>query len=292
MKTLRSIEQIYSAEQFHWVGDAFHVLNFFPQTHALADRLSPFLLLDYAPKSYFEPSLKPRGIGPHPHRGFETVSIAYHGAVSHHDSAGNSGDIFAGDVQWMTAGQGVLHKEYHELQFSKTGGDFQMVQLWVDLPSKLKMRTPQYQTITKDTIPVLNLANQAGTMRIIAGHYDELQGPAHTHTPICLFDLKLKANANVNLHFNAQFNTAFLILDGEVSINEKPASQNQLIVFKNEEGEIKLSTERQAATILVMSGEPLNQAIAQHGPFVMNTVAELQQAINDYHAGKFGELAD
>lgn len=291
MNSFRPIESSYRGSHFHMVGDGFRVMNFFPNGHALAQRLNPFVLLDYNPAYYFSATSTPRGVGAHPHRGFETVTIAFQGAVAHHDSAGNQGIIKAGDVQWMTAGSGVLHKEYHEKDYASRGGLFQMVQLWVNLPKRFKMTPPRYQSLVKQDLGQVELADQQGSIRIIAGDYKGIKGPAKTFTSIHLWSIRLVAGGQVQLDLPADYNTALLVLEGELNINQnQPAIQNELVVFENKAGSILLENGQTEALLLLLSAEPLLEPIAHYGPFVMNTQDELQQAIMDFHSGKFGYL--
>ncbi|GHN01489.1 quercetin 2,3-dioxygenase [Cytophagales bacterium WSM2-2] len=249
-------------------------------------------MMDYNSKFYFPPTGKPRGVGVHPHRGFETVTIAYKGKVAHHDSSGNSGVIGEGDVQWMTAASGVLHKEYHEKNFSKAGGDFQMVQLWVNLPSKDKMSKPKYQGITNAQIGKYQLLNDSGIIEVIAGQYKDVKGAASTFTPVHLLNAKLKKGGEAEFSFPASYNTALVIIDGSVKVNDsESAPANHFVLFKNEGEQFKL-TATEDATVLVLSGEPIKEPIAAYGPFVMNTQAELVQAFGDFENGKFGALED
>lgn len=291
MNKYRSIESSYKGGAFHWVGDGFRVMNFIPGSNDLAKRLNPFVLLDYNPAYYFPPTLTPGGVGAHPHRGFETVTIAYQGAVAHHDSAGHHGVINPGEVQWMTAGSGVLHKEYHEKEFASQGGDLQMVQLWVNLPKQYKMTAPRYQALEKNQMGRVELPNKQGTVNIIAGEYEGIQGPAKTFTPIHLLDVRLASEGQVNLSFPAHYNTAILLLEGEVLINQAyQAKPHELVVFDNIDGIILVENTTQSAMLLVLSAQPLHEPIAHYGPFVMNTQSELQQALLDYKSGKLGQL--
>lgn len=272
----------------HMVGDGFRVHNFFPGGYKL--KMSPFFLLDYNAKINFSARNNPRGVGVHPHRGFETVTIAYHGAVAHHDSAGNSGVIYPGDVQWMTAASGILHKEHHEIEFSKTGGFFQMVQLWVNLPAKDKMSKPKYQALKSDEIARHPL--DAGTVEVIAGTYSGTKGSAYTFTPIEMYNLRLQKEGKAKFSFPEIYNTAFLIIEGQVRINEETIAQtNQLVHFGNKGMEIHVEA-LENAVVLVLSGEPIHEPIAQYGPFLMNKPEEIQQAIADYNQGKFGYLEE
>jgi redox-sensitive bicupin YhaK (pirin superfamily) len=275
------------------VGDGFRVHNFIPSGHNLdMKRMSPFIMMDYNSKFYFPPTDQPRGVSVHPHRGFETVTIAYHGKVAHHDSSGNSGIIGEGDVQWMTAASGILHKEYHEAEFSKNGGDFQMVQLWVNLPAKDKMSTPKYQGITNDQIHKFELPENGGVIEVIAGQYKDIKGSASTFTPVHLLNAKLNKSTKASFNFPANYNTGLLVIEGSIKVNgteSVPADHFALLENDGEEFTIE-ATEN--AIVLILSGEPINEPIASHGPFVMNTQAEIMQAFNDVNMGKFGFLED
>lgn len=290
MPTLKKVAAVLNPPAPHMVGDGFRVHNFFPSGHKL--KMDPFYLLDYNAKIEFSPTNKLRGVGVHPHRGFETVTIAYHGAVAHHDSAGNSGVIYPGDVQWMTAASGILHKEYHEENFSRTGGTFQMVQLWVNLPAKFKMSTPKYQALPNDGMAKYNLPNGNGVVEIIAGEYEGIKGSASTFTPIELYNLKLNADTKVTLASPATYNTALIVIEGTITVNgtEKVVT-NQMVHFAHEGTDIEIEA-KENAVVLFLSGEPINEPIAQYGPFLMNKPEELQQAIEDYNTGKFGYLEE
>lgn len=290
MKT-RNIETVMAPPAPHFVGDGFRVHNFIPYK-ADMQRMSPFIMMDYGSKFYFPPTDKPRGVGVHPHRGFETVTIAYKGKVAHNDSAGNSGVIAEGDVQWMTAASGILHKEFHEENFSKTGGDFQMVQLWVNLPAKDKMSKPKYQGLTNEQINKFQLPNNGGVVEVIAGQYQDVKGSASTFTPVNLLNVKLNKGTVTNFSFPANYNTGLVVVEGSVKINEAElVPTNNFVVFQNNaEDFIIEATEN--AIVLVLSGEPINEPIAAQGPFVMNTRAEIIQAIEDYNMGKFGYIEE
>lgn len=287
----KNIELIASPPAPHMVGDGFRVHNFIPSTYRLdMERMSPFIMLDYNSKFYFPPSDKPRGVGVHPHRGFETVTIAYNGKVAHHDSGGNSGVIAEGDVQWMTAASGVLHKEYHEENFSKQGGYFQMVQLWVNLPAKDKMSPPKYQSLVNDKIPKYLLEDGESAVEIISGNYKNIKGAANTFTPVNLLNAKLKADAIASFEFPSEYNTALLVIEGSIQVNDNEKVElNNFALFQNE-GETFEVKALEDSIVLILSGEPINEPIAAHGPFVMNTHQEISQAILDYNQGKFGEL--
>ena len=292
MKNRKTVEAVIAPPPPHMVGDGFRVHNFFPNSRLIdKKRMSPFFLLDYNSKVEFSPTDHPRGVGVHPHRGFETVTIAYHGRVAHHDSAGNSGVIGEGDVQWMTAASGLLHKEYHEEEFSRQGGLFQMVQLWVNLPAKYKMTPPKYQEITHAIMGKYELPSEKGIVEIIAGEYKGVKGPASTFTPIHVYNARLKKGAEVELGFPANFNTGILSVEGSATINEKAVPADHFILFKNDGESIQIKASEDAV-LLVLSGEPIDEPIAQYGPFLMNTWQELEQAIDDVNAGKFGVLED
>ena len=292
MENKRSIESIIAPPPPHMVGDGFRVHSFFPGGRLIdKKRMSPFFLLDYNAKVEFSPTSTPRGVGVHPHRGFETVTIAYHGRIAHHDSAGNSGVIGEGDVQWMTAASGLLHKEYHEESFSRAGGLFQMVQLWVNLPAQYKMSPPKYQEITHGMMGNYPLPADKGRVEIIAGEYKGVKGPASTFTSMHVYNLRLKKSAKLDLEFPSHYNTGFLIIEGNAVVNDKEAGADHFILFKNDGESISVEA-LEDSIILVLSGEPINEPIAQYGPFLMNTWEELQEAIQDVNAGKFGVLED
>lgn len=285
---VKQVAKILNPPAPHMVGDGFRVHNFFPSGYKL--EMSPFYMLDYNAKIEFSPRNEPRGVGVHPHRGFETVTIAYQGAVAHHDSAGNSGTIYPGDVQWMTAASGILHKEYHEEEFSKKGGVFQMVQLWVNLPSKNKMSKPKYQGIKQSEIQQFTLPDNSGIIEIIAGKYQDKKGSANTFSPIEMYNARLNSGGKANFNFAANYNTGIVVIEGKVKINETEiANTNQFVHFKNEGEEIKIEALEQSV-LLILSGEPINEPIAAYGPFLMNKPEEIQQAIADYNNGKFGYL--
>ncbi|MEO7212566.1 pirin family protein [Mucilaginibacter sp.] len=271
------------------VGDGFRVYNMIPGAGISQQRISPFLLLDFNAEFDFGPSEHLRGVDVHPHKGFETVTIAYKGSVAHHDSAGNSGIINPGDVQWMTAGAGILHKEYHEQEFSRKGGLFEMVQLWVNLPKKDKSAQPGYQGITSAQMGKVQLPNDAGLVNVIAGTYNSITGPASTFTPVNLFDIKLKQGGAADFTVPAGHNTALLVINGNVTVNDEQANEHSFILFKNDGEEISIKADTESV-ILVLSGEPINEPIASYGPFVMNTQQEIAEAIQDFQSGKYGVL--
>lgn len=288
MDKVRSIERVIAPPPPHMVGDGFRVHNFFPSGGIQSkQRMSPFFMLDYASKFEFSPSKTPRGVDVHPHRGFETVTIAYHGKIAHHDSAGNKGVIEEGDVQWMTAASGVLHKEYHEADFSKKGGPFQMVQLWVNLPAAYKMTTPRYQELKKEGMGHFKF--DGGELEIIAGEFNNVKGPAKTFTPVHLSNLHLKKDGSFTLHFPSYYNTGLLIVKGNAQINGQMASSNHFVLLANDGEEINISASEES-TILILAGEPIQEPLVAYGPFLMNTWEEIEQAISDFNLGKFGVL--
>jgi quercetin 2,3-dioxygenase len=285
------IQQILPPPDPHMVGDGFRVHNFFPGGYNIGlYRMSPFFLLDYNSKIDFGASDHPRGVGVHPHRGFETVTIAFKGKVAHHDSYGNSGVIGEGDVQWMTAGSGVLHKEYHEEQYSRKGGPFQMVQLWVNLPAANKMTKPKYQAITADSMGKYELPDRKGNVEVIAGTFINVKGPASTFTPIEMYVLHLKKGANLEFSLPSYYNTAVLMIEGSCTINDTDtAPADHLALFKNDGEQIKIKADDDCVA-LVLAGEPIKETIVAYGPFVMNTKEEIVKAYDDVNAGLFGVL--
>ena len=252
--------------------------------------MSPFFLMDYNALIDFSPAKEPRGVGVHPHRGFETVTIVYKGSIAHHDSAGNSGVIRDGEVQWMTAGSGILHKEFHEQEFTRTGGPFHMVQLWVNLPAKDKMTPPKYQELTATNIVKSNLPGNAGHIEILAGNYAGLKGPAYTFTDLNVYNIHLNNGGTIEIPLNKNHNTGILVVKGAAKFNDgETAAADHFVLFNNDGDSIKIEA-TENSLLLLLSGEPINEPIAQYGPFLMNTMAELEQAINDVSAGKFGKL--
>jgi len=292
--TLKTVVDTFRPASTHMVGDGFHVRNLFP-SNPLGERISPFLMLDYAGPTQYAPRDPsrddPRGVGEHPHRGFETVTVVYQGRVAHRDSAGNSGVIGPGDVQWMTAASGVVHEEFHEAEFTKQGGVLQMVQLWVNLPARSKMSKPKYQGIVASEIPTVSLANGGGVVRVIAGEHAGARGPASTFTPIHLWDVRLAKNGALDAAVPSGHNAAVFVLEGSVSVNGSPAIEDAGLALLDRAGdrvEIRASAE---SKLLVMSGVPLGEPVVQHGPFVMNTGAEIYQAIQDFQTGRMGQLS-
>lgn len=292
MKT-RTSEKIIAPPPVHFVGDGFRVHNFIPGVYPLTmARMDPFILLDYNSKFFFSPTEKPRGVGVHPHRGFETVSIAYKGRIAHHDSFGNSGVIGEGDVQWMTASSGLLHKEYHEKEFARRGGDFHMVQLWVNLPARDKMSPPKYQPITNEQMGKYILHGDQGIVEVIAGSYRDVKGPASSFTPMAMMNARLNAGGKAEFEFPATYNTAALVVEGRVLVNDTgKAPSDHFILFSNDGEKFTIEAEEDSI-VLIISGEPISEPIAAHGPFVMNTRTEIYQAFEDVENGKFGHLED
>lgn len=286
----KSVVEVRGAGSEHWVGDGFPVRNLFP-SNGIDAQVNPFLMLDYAGPLEFKPTRERQGVGEHPHRGFETVTIAYQGAVEHRDSAGNAGTIFPGDVQWMTAASGVVHEEKHERAFAEKGGMFEMVQLWVNLPAAQKMSAPRYQAIAKEQIPSVKLG--AGSYaRVIAGELNGVRGPAKTFTPVNLFDVRAKAGERFDLNLRPGQNSAVVLLKGSVRLNgTTPMEGGALIAVLDREGEAVGVDAVEDSTLLVLSGEPIDEPVASYGPFVMNTREELTQAVEDYRRGKMGRLA-
>jgi redox-sensitive bicupin YhaK (pirin superfamily) len=270
------------------VGDGFRVFNYFPGIIP-QKRVSPFLMLDFNAEYDFGASDHLRGVDVHPHKGFETVTIAYKGSVAHHDSTGNSGIIHPGDVQWMTAGAGILHKEYHEEEFSKKGGPFEMVQLWVNLPAKDKLTAPKYQPITAAEMGKVTLPNNGGLVNIIAGELNGTAGPATTFTPVNMFDIRLNKDGELTISTPATHNTVVLVVSGSAIINDETVGTHAFVLFKNEGEQINIKA-TEDSVLLLLSGEPIDEPIAQYGPFVMNTTKELEEAFEEFRAGKFGIL--
>lgn len=286
--SFKTVQAVYSAPKRHWVGDGFYVASMFnyQQTHKNVD---PFLLLDYAAPTHFTPNYnQPYGVGEHPHRGFETITIAYQGEVAHKDASGGTGVIGAGDVQWMTAGAGVMHEEFHSENFSKTGGVFEMVQLWLNLPAKDKMVKPNYQTIFNHQIPTVEI--DGGAVWIIAGDFMGISGKANTFSPVNLWDGKLKANHSHQFCVPNDHNLLILVLLGEIMVNDTPVKADQLVTF-TKGGELFNIIAQTDAKFLILSGKPLNEPIAGHGPFVMNTHEEILQAFHDLKSGQFTKIS-
>jgi redox-sensitive bicupin YhaK (pirin superfamily) len=285
----KKLLRIHRSSETHWVGNGFPVRSVFDY-NGLGRELSPFLLLDYAAPYEFTPGTERRGVGAHPHKGFETVTVAYQGELEHRDSSGGGGRIGAGDVQWMTAGNGIVHEEFHSADFTRKGGTLQMAQLWVNLRAKDKSAKPGYQTLLKGQIPMVALPQDAGTVRVIAGDYGGHKGPARTFTPINLWDVSLRAGKSAELPLPSGHTTAFLVLSGEVLTNgERAAGEGDLAIFARAGDGIAV-TAKADTKLLVMDGEPFAEPVVGHGPFVMNSRTEILQAFEDYQLGRMGEI--
>lgn len=286
---MKTLIDIIHDDRGHWVGDGFPVRSLFSY-HGDVEAISPFLLFDYAGPYNFEPNAgTPRGVGQHPHRGFETVTIVYDGEVSHSDSTGGGGTIGTGEVQWMTAGGGIIHEEYHSPGFSKTGGPFRMVQLWVNLPAKDKMTPARYQAITRDMIPELPIAG-GSTARIIAGSFEGTAGPASTFSPVNLWDLRLKADTEIMLPLPEGHNSMIAVLTGHVTIHGQGLGEATITRLSTTGEGVTLRADGDAI-VLVLTGEPIDEPVCGHGPFVMNSEAEIRQAFADFQSGRMGAAA-
>lgn len=285
---MKTILGVYDAPDMHWVGDGFPVRPLIsPGKNSAVD---PFLMLDYAAPMKFTPATHRRGVGQHPHRGFETVTVVYQGELEHRDSTGAGGKIGPGDVQWMTAASGILHEEFHSEAFAKSGGLMEMVQLWVNLPARHKSAPAGYQTLLNADIPVVDLPDNSGRVRVIAGAYQGRNGPARTFTPIDLWDVTLKCGKSVKFALPDGHTAALAVLHGSVTVNESRDAGSAQLVVLDTSGETFTLTAKTDATVLVMSGEPIGEPVAAHGPFVMNTVGEIKQAMLDFQNGKFGAI--
>lgn len=288
-ETMKKIKRIVRDVPQHWVGDGFPVRSLF--TYEDAAEFDPFLLLDYAGPHEFAPSESKRGVGEHPHRGFETVTILYQGELEHRDSAGGHGAIGPGDVQWMTAASGIVHEEFHGRRFTETGGTLEMVQLWVNLPAEAKSSAPKYQDLRDSDFPRVSLPNDSGTARLIAGELLGARGPAETFTEINLWDLSLHAEATFVAPVPEGHTALVVVQHGSLHLNTEPIKAMELALFE-QQGELIEIDAKAESRILVLSGKPLHEPVAARGPFVMNTREEIQQAIHDYQAGKMGTLSD
>jgi redox-sensitive bicupin YhaK (pirin superfamily) len=286
---MKKLLRIHQSSGMHWVGNGFPVRSVFDY-NGLGRELSPFLLLDYAAPYQFPPGNEKRGVGGHPHKGFETVTVAYQGELEHRDSSGGGGKIGAGDVQWMTAGNGIVHEEFHSQDFTRKGGEFQMVQLWVNLRARDKSAKAGYQTLLKAQIPTTELPQDAGNVRVIAGEYSSQKGPAKTFTPINLWDVNLRAGKSAVLPLPDGHTTTFLVLSGEVTVNEeKDAREGDLAIFTRIGDGITVKA-KSDTKLLVMDGEPFDEPVVGQGPFVMNSRAEIQKAFEDFQLGRMGEI--
>jgi quercetin 2,3-dioxygenase len=287
-KNIKKVKLSYAVDQKHWVGNGFHVYGLLRPTEDLNKYISPFVMLDYASPKEFSKTNERRGVGEHPHRGFETVTFAYQGEVEHRDSSGGGGVIKPGDVQWMTAGRGVVHDEFHSVGFSKEGGVFEMVQLWINLPKKNKMTKPKYQEIKNKDIPRVKLGDET-ELRVIAGNYQDIRGPSNTFTDINIYDIKSKNSKDINLNYKNNTNTLILIMSGELKIENKPFKENNILIFERNGEDINFNISKNFKG-LILNSEPIDEPIVSHGPFVMNTKQEIIEAIADYQNGKMGNL--
>lgn len=290
MSSFREIEEVFQGTKRHWVGSSFYVSNYFPEGKNLLKRFAPFILLDYAPPLEFRPSSTPRGVSAHPHRGFETITIALEGYIEHHDNVGEHGIIGPGDVQWMTAGSGILHKEYLEKNFNTKGGLLHMIQLWVNLPKKYKLDPPKYQELLKENMGFYKIPNNAGHVSVIAGDFKNIQGPASTFTPINIYTINLINQGSLSFREASDFNTGILILEGEIKVNDQICKNGDFILFKNLPGDIKLKSISENSMAIVFSGQTIDEPIVASGTFVMNSQEEIDKANEDYHKGNFGSL--
>ena len=287
---MKQITGVYTAPSQHWVGDGFPVRTLFSD-HTVGRHLSPFLMLDYAGPAKFDPTTQQRGVGQHPHRGFETVTIVYEGELEHRDSSGGGGKIGPGDVQWMTAGAGIIHEEFHSGDFAKSGGTLEMAQLWVNLPAKDKMTPPRYQTVLADTIPSVELPGKAGTVRVIAGEYAGHAGPALTFTSMDVWDMRVKGGYGTRLVYPAGRSLALVVLRGRIVVNgSEQVGDGELVLFKRTGSDVQIDASSDA-TILLLGGEPIDEPVVAYGPFVMNTADEIRKAVLDFNSGRFGQIA-
>jgi redox-sensitive bicupin YhaK (pirin superfamily) len=287
---MKKVLGVYSNPHQHWVGDGFPVRSLFSY-NTLGSHVSPFLLLDYAGPAWFDPAERPRGVGQHPHRGFETVTIVYDGEVEHRDSTGQGGVIGPGDVQWMTAAGGILHEEFHSQGFTRTGGPFRMVQLWVNLPARDKMAAPGYQSLLDADIPSVELPEGAGRVRVIAGEFGGSKGPARTFTPVNVWDMRLSRDASVTLDLPEEHSSMLVVLSGRVTVNGAQAAGEAEMVLLDREGDSVTIDASGDAMLLVLTGEPIDEPIVGYGPFVMNSEAEIKEAVADFNSGRFGQMA-
>ena len=287
--SVKKLRHIQRSTEHHWVGDGFPVRTLFGYSN-LGPTISPFLLFDYAGPMEFPPTEQRRGVGGHPHRGFETVTIVYSGEVEHRDSSGGGGRIGPGDVQWMTAASGLVHEEFHGRDFARRGGVLEMVQLWVNLPAKDKMSPPRYQNILNSQIPTTNLPDGQGSVRVIAGEFGGFAGPARTFTPIHVWDLRLASGQPLNLPVPEGYTTLLAVLKGSVHINNSETINAAEVGLFDRAGD-HICIDSAHATVLLLCGEPIDEPIVGSGPFVMNNTEEIRQAIADYQSGKMGHMA-
>jgi len=290
--TERGVEGVFRSTGFHWVGNGFFVSTYFPSAQLPSERVSPFLLMDYGPARQFAPLVGrgKRGVGWHPHRGFETVTLAWEGTLAHRDNAGHAGRIGPGDAQWMTAASGIFHEEYHAEEFARSGGPLHMMQLWVNLPRRDKAAPPAYQPILAEQIPNVPLAS-GGSVRVLAGEYAGVRGPARTFTPITVLDARLAGGEPLEVRLPRSYNALAVVAEGRVSAAGRSAQAGELLLFGNDGDGLSLVAS-EAAHVILLAGEPIDEPIVQYGPFVMNSVEEIEQAILDVDSGKFGPLPE
>jgi redox-sensitive bicupin YhaK (pirin superfamily) len=284
----KKVKLSYSINEKHWVGNGFHVKGLLRPSDELNKYISPFILMDYASPENFSKTDTPRGVGEHPHRGFETVTFAYQGSIQHRDSAGGGGVIAPGDVQWMTAGSGIVHDEFQSESFSKEGGILEMVQLWVNLPKKYKMTAPKYQSIKNENIPIIKIGNES-QVRVIAGEFEGANGPASTFTSINIYDVKANSSEELSFNLTSNSNTILLILRGEAYVDSTQYNESSVLIFEQDGDKLNFKTSDNFKG-LILNGVPINEPIVAHGPFVMNTRSEISEAIKDYQNGKMGQL--
>ena len=283
----RKIKHIIKKGDKHWVGNGFHVQSMFHPSSPLYADTNPFLLLDYAAPKYFSPTRSKLGVGEHPHRGFETVTFAFKGEVEHRDSAGGGGVIGTGDVQWMSAASGLVHEEFHSAEFARKGGEFEMVQLWVNLPAKDKMKKPRYQGVKEKEFPVVD--NDGCRVKVVAGEYRDEKGPCHTFSRINLFEIKIEEGKSFSVNLPKSDNVIILVRNGLLSVDSQVLVGSEMAILDNKESIVRLEAKKDTE-ILFMSGDPINEPKIAYGPFVMNTKEEIVQAFNDYQSGKMGRL--
>ena len=289
---MKQILRVHNAPHPHWVGDGFPVRSLFGYEGLGKQALSPFLLLDHAAPNHFEPAARPRGVGQHPHRGFETVTIVYQGELAHRDSTGAGGLIGPGDVQWMTAGGGILHEEFHSPEFTARGGTVEMMQLWVNLPASDKMTPPRYQTLLAAQIPAIDLPEGAGQLRVIAGEFGGQRGPAHTFTPMDVWDMRLRAGHTARFDATDGHTLALVVMSGTVQVNgSEVVREGQLVHFDRAGSGVSLQAQDGDAAVFWLAGEPIDEPVVGYGPFVMNSEADIRQAIDDFNGGRFGRMA-
>ena len=291
MNEKKWIEKIVTPREKHWVGDGFHVSTIFSMHSEDPESISPFLMMDHAAPKYFPPTQKKRGVGEHPHRGFETVTFAIKGEVEHRDSGGGGGKITTGGIQWMTAGSGVVHDEFHSREFSQKGGDFEMIQLWVNLPSKFKMTQPRYQSFEKGDFPIIDHGNHEMSVKVIAGTFGTVTSPVKTFSPINMYELNGSSGSQLEITLPVGSNTLVFQLSGKSSVADQQIEKGNLAILSKSGNSFKLEL-LEESKVMILNGEPLGEPVAAYGPFVMNTRQELMEAFKDFQAGKMGQLVN